>query len=88
LWMFVPVDANGNVLDESMCNDGEMATAYYKDAKSKCLFEGFKICDRGDNTCVMTNDYHLNGFMWQGKTIETLVCYNPELSTTALNQIY
>lgn len=96
LGMFVPVDEEGNVLlgkPLSPAKDSEWIRweneefKFYK-AKDNVLFEGFKICDRGDNTCVMTNQYHLNGFMWKDKIVEMLCSYNVTLTETAIKMIY
>lgn len=96
LGMFVPVDEDGNVLlgkPLSPAKDSEWIRweneefEFYK-AKEKVLFEGFKICDRRDNTCVMTNEYHLNGFMWKDKTVEMLCSYNVTLTEKAIKMIY
>lgn len=98
LYMFVPCDDEGNVLEEpkitqiakfqTPTKSFEDYQRIYNEAKSKVLFEGFKMCDRGDKTCIMTDSFHLNEFMWKNKTIETLVRYELTLSATALKQIY
>jgi hypothetical protein len=101
LSMFVPVSESGEVLTEptniekmqaswmdNPIDDNFYRVRDYEKAKSRCLFEGFKMCDRGDETCVMTDSFHLNGFIWKDKTIETLVGYKITLSEAALKQIY
>lgn len=87
LSMFVPVDANNNLLDESMCKEGSMATAWYNECKSKVLFEGFKVIGSDDDgieiemtdnniwiiyLSTSINIQHYNGLEWEIKTVEEM----------------
>lgn len=88
LWMFVPCDEDGNVLElptkENSFNtiDHENRMIEYQQAKKRCLFEDFEM----DNSFV-THKSH-NSFFYptsclHEKTIEYLVKYNLELTPTA-----
>lgn len=95
IWMFVPCDENGNVLNEfDYLVDINRHTKWFK-AKERCLFEGFKIQEHelGDFSIICENNI-LNP-MWKFKTedkwicargmysIEDLVKYNIQLTKTA-----
>lgn len=58
----------------------------FEKAKQRCLFEGFSMCDRGNDQCVVHEGEHL--LTWKGRNVEYLVNYNLPLSESALNQIY
>ena len=81
LWMFVPCDNDGNVLEEP-CFDGEndqyFASAFeqFQQAKERCLFEGWDLEDVKETLSCGNH-----------KTIEDLVKYSPELTLTAQKQI-
>ena len=45
LWMFIPCDENGDVLEEPICQEYALANQKYQQAKERCLFEGFEIYD-------------------------------------------
>jgi len=73
LWMFVPCDENGNVLEEpkrdkdTYTQDLGVLQDYdvieveeYNEAKDKVLFEGFEVCNRQDELiCLVCNNEHL-----------------------------
>ena len=52
LWMFVPCDENGNVLEDiignGMIHNYSEKVKQYEQAKDKVLFEGFDIYSNGD----------------------------------------
>jgi len=100
-WMFVPCDKDWNVLDD-IDFDGynQIEIEEYKQAKEKCLFEGFE-CLRGgmsinSNTFYITKDgfdvatkIDELDFDWQFefKTIEKLSKYKLELTSSAKKQL-
>ena len=103
LWMFVPCDEDGNVLDSEPCSLGmfEKGNPYYdvylkdkneyQQAKERCLFEGFKDGAWG---LYATIEYNAEGeclevdnHFCRNKTIEDLVKYNLKLTPTAQKQI-
>ena len=99
LWMFVPCDDNGNVLEEkSIFNTTDEEYIFYSDdfdkyqqAKERCLFEGFKEGIWGG---YATFKYNIEGEclevdneFCQNKTIEELIKYNLQISQTAIKQI-
>jgi hypothetical protein len=65
LWMFVPCDEDGNVLEEPLkrdYNNVNINNSYYKkyqQAKERCLFEGFELLG---NKCVL-NRYFMIHFL-------------------------
>ena len=87
LWMFVPCDKNGNVLDKpnvGMYGYDHVYTNYTK-AKEKCLFKGFEYknkslwyCDGFDRIIIYTENLCFDSC----KTIEDLLKYNPQLKLT------
>lgn len=52
LWMFVPCDKNGNVLEEPLhyTEFTRNETNKYQQAKERCLFEGFYVSEGKDTT--------------------------------------
>ena len=85
LWMFVPCDLYGNVLEEKKPFQDKYYE--YQEAIERCLFEGFEM----DNSFV-THKSH-NSFFYpisclHEQTIEGLVKYNLELTTTAQKEIF
>ena len=100
LWMFVPCDEDGNVLDSEPCSLGmfEKGNPYYdvylkdkneyQQAKERCLFEGFEICDRQEEVnCLVFDNEHFSIKHILSGTIEDLVKYNLKLTPTAQKQI-
>lgn len=63
LGMFVPCDADGNVLEEVKCNkecescDCMYEHDLYQEAKDKVLFEGFELSGNIESSWI----FHLNG---------------------------
>ena len=85
LGMFVPCDLYGNVLEEKKPFQDKYYE--YQEAIERCLFEGFEM----DNSFV-THKSH-NSFFYpisclHEQTIEGLVKYNLELTTTAQKEIF
>ena len=85
LWMFVPCDLHGNVLEEKKPFQDKYYE--YQEARERCLFKGFEM----DNSFV-THKSH-NSFFYpisclHEQTIEGLVKYNLELTTTAQKEIF
>lgn len=92
LGMFVPIDENGNVLEEPYLTMEESREIYdiqdtYSKAKDKVLFEGFTGCDRGMSGCVVLKEEHFH--TWKGKNVEYMTNFLPvTLTPSALKQIY
>ena len=91
LWMFVPCDEDGNVLEEpDSIGVGnyfyyEKALDQYQQAKERCLFEGLQF---DYETATVYYGIGLVIYMLgASKTIEDLVKYNLELTPTAQKQI-
>ena len=97
LWMFVPCDEYGNVLQEPKCMyiyntqcfecsaDEMRRCREYLQAKERCLFEGFEIKNNDElyyNDKLMSKDLE-----FQGITIENLVSKKLTLSQTAIKQL-
>jgi len=98
LWMFVPCDEYGNVLEE-INDDYPNNIEYFEEieqynkAKERCLFEGFEIKHHHSSKksiCTFDNFFHIfwntNDFWELSKgifTIEDLVKYNLQLTKTA-----
>jgi hypothetical protein len=96
LWMFVPCDDDGNVLEYPVLKQNKRTveenvayqnkTFQYQQAKEICLFDDFEM----DNSFV-THKSHSSFFypksLLHEKTIEDLVKYNLQLTPTALKQI-
>ena len=83
--MFVPCDLSGNVLEEKKPFQDKYYE--YQEARERCLFKGFEM----DNSFV-THKSH-NSFFYpisclHEQTIEDLVKYNLELTTTAQKEIF
>lgn len=86
LWMFVPYDEYGNVLEEKK----PFQDNYYlwEQAKERCLFKGFEVCNRqSELTCLIHNSYHHPLKHLLDRTVEELVQYDIELTPTTLKQI-
>jgi len=97
LWMFVPCDEDGNVLEEPVHYEtwlklheyegsaiGFDEHLKYQQAKERCLFDGFDIGAQPLERFVM----HQDGFGLvmddlKRQTIENLVKYNTQLTKTA-----
>lgn len=95
LWMFVPCDEQGNVLEEPAveffdsgniekdCNDYAQYFDNYKEAKERVLFED----------CIYHDDIVRNAFCkiriyaFEGMTIENLTIYKVKLTSTAIKWI-
>lgn len=60
----------------------------YNTAFSNVLFEGFKLCDRGDKNCVNNLSLHLLDSILKGRTVEYLCQFNLKLTKKAQNLIY
>ena len=45
LWMFVPCDEDGNVLEKPICQEYALANKKYQQAKGRCLFDGFEFTE-------------------------------------------
>ena len=87
LWMFVPCDENGNVIPDKENHFTRKELYYWEQVEERCLFKGFEM----DNSFV-THKSH-NSFFYpisclHEQTIEGLVKYNLELTTTAQKEIF
>lgn len=64
LWMFIPCDEDGNVLEEPIETIGgvEMYVKRYQQAKKRCLFEGwnYNIAKFSDNPFIELRDENNN----------------------------
>jgi hypothetical protein len=101
LWMFVPCDDDGTVLEEKNFNKVSWElNDYYQQAKERCLFDGFEIIKQNfsgkDYRLVRNKDTYVFFYdkiknKWEQvndyKTIESLVFYNLTITATALKQI-
>lgn len=67
LWMFVPCDENGNVLEEperdnflthGICRTDDLTKALkqHQQAKERCLFEGFNLIEISKNLRIIKNE--------------------------------
>jgi len=91
LWMFVPCDEDGNVLEEPKHNGtlGLWARQKeYQQAKERCLFEGFEVGVYPLERYIM----HQDGFGLviedlKKQTVRDLVKYNLKLTQTGEKQI-
>jgi hypothetical protein len=97
LWMFVPCDENGNVLEEPETSDKngkpyyetkseyELFNKSYFKAKERVLFEGFEY----DNKMEYWHNKHISfdEEFCENKTIEDLIQYNLTLYQTAIKQL-
>ena len=98
LWMFLPCDKYGNVLDKPFVSqyfDEHLKTKelLYIQAKERRLFDGFewKIDESFAEEVKGLFDKKTNRFICAidiGMTIEDLVCINPELTETSIKQIF
>lgn len=90
--MFVPCDLSGNVLEEKKPFQDKYYE--YQEARERCLFKGFEVdYDRivkNNEIRIQFNDYsvYLNNSKTMISTIEDLVKYNLELTTTAQKEIF
>jgi len=92
LWMFVPCDEDGNVLDEpnypfrSNSNDLELMKEW-EQAKERCLFDGWNQIAKIDITICIENESKHRLFLPNCMTIENIVYTNSQLTETALKQL-
>lgn len=97
LWMFIPCDDDGNVLEEpkienmpfcSVNGEGyDYAILKYQQAKEKCLFEG---CFYDDEMQVIRSEKGIDLFyLPKGKlfSVEMMAKYNLQLTPTAIKQL-
>jgi len=100
LWMFVPCDEDGNVLEKPREFKNKFSTfEKYQQAKERCLFEGFEIdTKKNGNKYVSKKDWLIifastendNGIFRlfsKFSNIESLIKYNIQLTQTAQKQI-
>lgn len=77
LWIFVPCDENGNVLEKPICQEYALANQKYQQAKERCLFENHDLD-------IETIKHHIN----LGRTVEYFDSFETlQLTSTALKQI-
>jgi hypothetical protein len=88
LWMFVPCDEDGNVLEipienQFLSSKKPYDRIKYQKAKERCLFDGFvwKKAIFYEESKILFPMHELDGI------IEDLVKYDLQLTTTALKQI-
>lgn len=98
LWMLVPCDEDGNVLihpfnkiypaSMSFSNEIEDYNLKFRQAKERCLFDGFEY--------IISNNPDVYGLLLYGNdtiypdnfnTIEDVAKYKPKLTLTAIKQI-
>jgi hypothetical protein len=103
LWMFVPCDDNGNVLEKPknliwqkddvciMANGVIINNNEYINilhkAKERCLFEGFEFEKQKDYYIITLNGNGLWVSWNKSKKIENLIEFNLQLTPTALKEI-
>ncbi len=102
LWMFVPCDLNGNVLEETNCTYiiekcTNSKCVKYQEAKERCLFEGFEYNKQTNQLNNKKGLYihfgqrfceaYFEGGTEYLEIIEDLVKYNLALTPTAQKQI-
>lgn len=97
LWMFVPCDKDGSVVEKPECSlDKECASptcVKYQQAKERVLFEGFEVRKmKGWNILDFPNNQYSKDFSvfedaFKELTIEDLIKYNLTLTPTAIKQI-
>jgi len=97
LWMFVPCDKGGNVLeepkgynyfmqdDENGCYEGddESKCREYQQAKERCLFDGWNPIAKIDITICIENELKHRLFFPNCMDIENIVYTNTQLTKTA-----
>jgi len=102
LWMFVPCDEEGNVLEEpngdNYRKDEEklipnfnylkykIDSEIYQQAKERCLFEGLYLCEDG---FIRAEDSYIL-FSKEGmikETIEDMIYYQTTLTQTAIKKL-
>ena len=88
LWMFVPCDENGDVLEAvPYYADGIEKVNEYKKAKERCLFEGFKSVPFSNS--VKKGKYIIDFNYTENINIESLLHHDIvfELTQVALKQL-
>ena len=85
IWMFVPCDLHGNVQEEKKPFQDKYYE--YQEAKERCLFKGFEM-DNSFVTHKSRNSFFYPISCLHEQTIEDLVKYNLELTTTAQKEIF
>ena len=88
LWMFVPCDEDGNVLEVvPYYADGIEKVNEYKKAKERCLFEGFKSVPFSNS--VKKGNYIIDFNYTENINIESLLHHDIvfELTQVALKQL-
>ena len=88
LWMFVPCDEDGNVLEVvPYYSDGVEKVNEYKKAKERCLFEGFKSVPFSNS--VRKGNYIIDFNYTENINIESLLHHDIvfELTQAALKKL-
>lgn len=95
LWMFVPCDEDGNVLDfiekplSPSSDDVWDKWSEYRYAKERCLFDGFKYFSikKKRESYVFTEGYEINLKCFSTMTIEYISKENLQLTQNAQKQL-
>lgn len=100
LWMFVPCDEKGDVLEDPIEAIGgvELYADKYQQAKEMCLFKGFELEKTKETNesfgyyILYFNKKEFGSFQnfrdkYRSKTIEDLINCNLELTPTAIKQL-
>lgn len=98
LWMFVPCDEEGNVLEEpynyinfingvELNENLEKYCEKYQQAKERVLFEGFEYQKQGGEYLVKFDNKPVWVNWNNSKTIEDLIYLKPKLTPTAIKKI-
>ena len=84
LWMFVPCDKEGNVLEKRAPLIGmyDLKTIKYQESKERCLFKGFTY---DGLQYIDYQNYCINVLTLPKLTVENLIKYNLTLTETAKN---
>lgn len=85
LGFFIPTNENGDVLQEpNRSTHTDIECEQYKQAKERCLFEGFENMPGG---WARSKNIEIDDEFCQNRTIEDIVKYNLELTQTAIKQL-
>lgn len=97
LWMFVPCDEDGKVMKEPgtapIYTHSLEYIEKYKQAKQRCLFEGFEIIFQDNNSLIVRRNLVRISFRSNTKCvtfdlISDITKFNLPLSQNTINKIY
>lgn len=86
LWMFVPCDEDGNVLEEPLHDD--FYYWEYKKGEERCLFEGnFTYLKQKDYYIIYLNESTIYLSWNKSKIIEDIISFDIQLTQTAIKKL-